>query len=541
MIGFNRTSRRVLASTLGAALLAGGLVACSSDTETEDVESEQFGYLLPRPIVTMNAGTGIGVATDAEKVSARLYPGAFLAGPDGQLLPNPDLVIATPQRGNETIVDYEINAEATYSDGAPVVCDDFLLTQTASSRPDLFGADMPLFSQVAGIDCAPGAKNFRVNFNEGFGARYRELFTPGTVLPSHVVAERAGVANAVEAIQNFDENGLAALGTAWQDVFNVEKTDPAGVPTHGPYKVASRGEKGQLTLAANPNYAGDKPLQPEVVLWPNTADVREIVDKSSLAVADLNASGNPEELGITEPDFMLDEHQSGRVDTLRLDTSGIFSQPDMRKAFNACIDREAIVVKLERELDTQITPTGLRMLPTTHPLAQQLERTSRWNMRVDKAMAGQWLTGMTVRIGYLEAVPRYRMLVDGIKDSCAEAGVTIEPVPLRAENYGVLGADYDVLLDTRPSFGRNSQTNANGLSSVGAVRKVELELQANMMTISLTTEPRLTAVEAHVANVSDNTGDAGLSWNMDRWKEMPKPVNTPTETTPPPGNNPDAV
>lgn len=541
MIGFNRTSRRVLASTLGAALLAGGLVACSSDTETEDVESEQFGYLLPRPIVTMNAGTGIGVATDAEKVSARLYPGAFLAGPDGQLLPNPDLVIATPQRGNETIVDYEINAEATYSDGAPVVCDDFLLTQTASSRPDLFGADMPLFSQVAGIDCAPGAKNFRVNFNEGFGARYRELFTPGTVLPSHVVAERAGVANAVEAIQNFDENGLAALGTAWQDVFNVEKTDPAGVPTHGPYKVASRGEKGQLTLAANPNYAGDKPLQPEVVLWPNTADVREIVDKSSLAVADLNASGNPEELGITEPDFMLDEHQSGRVDTLRLDTSGIFSQPDMRKAFNACIDREAIVVKLERELDTQITPTGLRMLPTTHPLAQQLERTSRWNMRVDKAMAGQWLTGMTVRIGYLEAVPRYRMLVDGIKDSCAEAGVTIEPVPLRAENYGVLGADYDVLLDTRPSFGRNSQTNANGLSSVGAVRKVELELQANMMTISLTTEPRLTAVEAHVANVSDNTGDAGLSWNMDRWKEMSKPVNTPTETTPPPGNNPDAV
>lgn len=541
MIGFNRTSRRVLASTLGAALLAGGLVACSSDTETEDVESEQFGYLLSRPIVTMNAGTGIGVATDAEKVSARLYPGAFLAGPDGQLLPNPDLVTATPQRGNETIVDYEINAEATYSDGAPVVCDDFLLTQTASSRPDLFGADMPLFSQVAGIDCAPGAKNFRVNFNEGFGARYRELFTPGTVLPSHVVAERAGVANAVEAIQNLDENGLAALGTAWQDVFNVEKTDPAGVPTHGPYKVASRGEKGQLTLAANPNYAGDKPLQPEVVLWPNTADVREIVDKSSLAVADLNASGNPEELGITEPDFMLDEHQSGRVDTLRLDTNGIFSQPDMRKAFNACIDREAIVAKLERELDTQITPTGLRMLPTTHPLAQQLERTSRWNMRVDKAMAGQWLTGMTVRIGYLEAVPRYRMLVDGIKDSCAEAGVTIEPVPLSAENYGVLGADYDVLLDTRPSFGRNSQTNANGLSSVGAVRKVELELQANMMTISLTTEPRLTAVEAHVANVSDNTGDAGLSWNMDRWKEMPKPVNTPTETTPPPGNNPDAV
>lgn len=238
---------------------------------------------------------------------------------------------------------------------------------------------------------------------------------------------------------------------------------------------------------------------------------------------------------------MVEEHESGRVDTLRLDSNGLFALPDMRKAFNACIDREMIVKKIEREMETQITPTGLRMLPTRHPLAQQLERTSRWNMRVDKEFAQQWLNGTTVRIGYLEDVPRYKVLVDGIRESCAQAGVTVEPVPLKADDYGVFGADYDVLLDTRPSFGRNSVTNANGLSSVGAVRKVELELQSEMMTISLTSEPRMTAVEAHVANVSDNAGDAGLSWNMDRWREMPEPVNKPVDTSSLPADNPDAV
>lgn len=541
MIGIHRRMRQVVAGATGSAVLASALVACSSEDARVEVEAEKFGYVLPRPIVTMNAGMGIGVATDAEKVAARLYPGAFLAGPDGQLLPNPDLVTATPEPRDAKVVKYEINPQAKYSDGAPVVCDDFLLTQTASTRPDLFGADMPLFSQVSSIDCEAGAKTFTVNFNEGFGARFRELFTPGTVLPSHVVSDKAGVDGVVDVIRNYDENSLAALGQAWQETFTVDKNDPATVPTHGPYKVASRGDKGQLTLAPNPNYAGDKPLQPEVVLWPNTANIKEIVEKGSLAVADLNASEAPSAMGIQEPDFMVEEHESGRVDTLRLDSNGLFALPDMRKAFNACIDREMIVKKIEREMETQITPTGLRMLPTRHPLAQQLERTSRWNMRVDKEFAQQWLNGTTVRIGYLEDVPRYKVLVDGIRESCAQAGVTVEPVPLKADDYGVFGADYDVLLDTRPSFGRNSVTNANGLSSVGAVRKVELELQSEMMTISLTSEPRMTAVEAHVANVSDNAGDAGLSWNMDRWREMPEPVNKPVDTSSLPADNPDAV
>ena len=120
-------------------------------------------------------------------------------------------------------------------------------------------------------------------------------------------------------------------------------------------------------------------------------------------------------------------------------------------------------------------------------------------------------------MGYLDAVPRYATMVDELAKSCQKAGVTIEPVPLTVESYGQLGTDYDVILTTRPAFGRNSSTNENGTSSVGEVKKVEAELYQDMTSIPLSTEPRVVAVDQYMANVSDNGGDAGLSWNMDRW------------------------
>lgn len=538
-----RRAVRAISAALGASALISGLAACSDQPEApKEEEVAKFGYLLPRPLVTLNAGTGIGVATDAEKASARLYPGAFIAGPDGQLLPNPDLVTASPKKDDEKTVVYTINDKANYSDGAPVVCDDFLMAQTASYRPDLFGADMPLFSQVANLSCEAGAKTFTVVFNEKFGARYRELFTPGTVLPTHVVAEKAGVEDPVGAMYSGNEEQLSKLSKAWQDTFNVEKTDPSTIPTSGPYKVDKRGKDGELTLVANPEYAGGDPLQEPVVLWPGDTDTKELVSKGRLAVGDLNSADDPESLGIVAPDYRVESHVSGRVDTLRLDTTGLFANPLNRKAIALCIDRRVLVDQVKKDLNTDIAATGLRMLPSTHPLSAQLESSSIDNQKINKEWARGVIGGMTIRVGFLEDVPRYKTLVEGLKKSCGESGVTIEPVALSADAYGMMGADYDVLLDTRPSFGRNASTNENGLSNVEAVRKLERELQDDMVTIPLTTEPRQIAVEAYVANVSDNTGDAGLSWNMDRWKEQAEPVNPPPgEETASPEPNPDAV
>lgn len=533
-------------ATLGALVLGAGVVACSSEENVEQAMPKEFGYILPEEIVTTNAGTALGVATDAVKLSARLYPGAFIAGPDQQLLPNPDLVTATRSPQDTKQVDYVINDKATYSDGKPVVCDDFLLTQTASAHTDLFGADMPLFSQVQSIDCTAGSKTFSVHFNNGFGDRYRELFSAGTVLPSHTVGEKAEIPDVVAAIRSGNTTQLAALGEAWQKTFTTAETDPSTVPTSGPYRISARGEEGDLVFDTNPEWKGVKPAQSPIHVWPNTVDIKKLVENNQVAVADLDLDEKPTELGLTEPDYVTTTLDSSRVDTLRVAPAGPLSTPAQRHAFNGCVDRNAIAEALKKFSGANVHPTGLRVVQPTHPLASQLQDINDTNSKVDIEGFKGLLQGATVRIGYLEATARYKIIVDSIAESCRAAGVTVEGVPVTPENFGTLGVDYDMMLDTRSSFGRNSTTNANVGSQLKDIRAAEAQLATEAITIPLVTEPRTIAVEEHVHNVIDNAGDGGVSWNMDRWDEQAatihedqpsqQPSDSPTQpSSPPPG------
>lgn len=523
--------RSTAALTLSAALAAAGLAACSGDSPLSN-PPEQFGYVLTSDLVTSNAGTAVGVATDAAKVSARLYPGAFIAGPRGQNLPNGDLVTAKPTPGNPRQVDYTINEKATYSDSKPVVCDDFLLSFQASSRPDLFGSDMPLFGQVESIDCAAGAKKFSVHFADKRGERYRELFGPGTVLPSHTVAEKAGVEDVVSAVDTKDEQALTELGKAWQDVFTFSKTDPSQVPTSGPYKIAARKDDGSLKLEKNPEWKGVEPAQSPVYLWPQGTDVKKLGEHNQLSVVDTNrgAGETPgtvaEELGLNSDEFRVVESNSERVDTLRISDLGLLQDPKSRKALNACIDREAIAKAVEEETGAVVQPTGLRVIGTEHPLRAYLDDIHGRNTKVNVEEARSKLNGMTIRVGFLDSVPRYKKIVDALKSKCAEAGVNIEPVPRSADDYGLLGVDYDVALDTRSANGRNSEVNATSGSGLKEIRGAETALADDAMTLPLVTEPRTILAEVHAANVLDSSSDTGVSWNMDRWVESDETVAT---------------
>ncbi|KAB1503722.1 peptide ABC transporter [Corynebacterium sp. 320] len=523
---FTAHAARVATAVVGGVVIASaGLVACSSG-DGDSARLESLGYVVPNPIMTTNAGTSLGVATDAAKVSARLYPGASIAGPEGQLLPNPDIVTATRAGDDPRRVDYVINDKAQYSDGHPVVCDDFVLTQAASSDPALFGSDLPLFYQVESIDCAPGNKQFAVHFKEGFGNRYMELFSAGTVMPAHIVAEKAEVADVVSAVASEDQETKTRIAQAWQDTFNVTRTDPASVPTSGPYSVAERGEDGHLKLVANPHYAGPAPVQDPLYVYPSTVDVTKLAEDRALGVADLDTDVRPQDVGLDGDDWVVQTPISERVDTLRLSGINQLESEEARRAFGECVDRARIAADVKKATGMDVQPTGLRVVPPTHALAPQLQPTNDAAMAVNLDSAREHLGGQQIRIGYLDSTPRYKTIVESIQASCADAGIEVQPIALSADSYGTLGQDYDVLLDTRGSFGRNSSENTNVFSRLEAIRASEENLQRDSMTIPLTTEPRQIAVEHHVDYVTDNGSDAGLAWNMDRWTEQDHPVES---------------
>lgn len=525
-----RTAHRIplrVAAVVGSVALAAGLASCGESGNAFRPDREEFGYALPRPIVTLNAGTTVGVATDAAKVSARLYPGAFLPGPTGQLLPNTDLVQADPVPGDARRVNYVINPKATFSDGVPVTCQDFLLAKAAGDHPEYFSSDLPLMAQVESLNCETGAKAFQVVFHEGFGARYRELFAAGTVMPAHTVATRAGVEDVVGAIYSANPAALETLGEQWQKTFRVAETNPADVPTFGPYKVTARSESGVLTLEPNSSYGGDAPEEGRILLHPSSDDVGALVSSKDLVVADAVPTKDMSPSGLTSPGFRSAGSSGSRVDTLRLAPVGTFASVDARQGFGACIDRARVATAVKDATGVEVAPTGLRILSPANPLASRLADLNGAQSAVDRQRTRSVLGGATVTVGYLAAVPRYAAMVDAVRASCAEAGVTVVPVALKADEFGALGKDYDALLDTRSSFGRNAATDVEVTASatqLPKIREAEQKLAADSVTLPLTTEPRFVAVEEHISGVVDNSGDTGLSWNMDRWHREDQPV-----------------
>lgn len=524
------------AALLTATAVAFGVVACSSDDGVEDATDPLFGYALPRPIVTLNAASAQGAATDAAKVSARLYPGSYLTGPDGRLLPNTDLVRATPSADNGDIVNYRISDQATYSDGAPVVCDDFLLTWAASKYPDLFSSDLGLTARVKDFTCDAGQRDFSIEFDQGMGSRYRELFSVGEVLPSHTVAERAGVDDVVGAIDTGDQETLADLGREWSSTFRVAETDPSQVPTYGPFRVASRGQDGSLVLTVNPAWAGVRPGLDEVVMWSGPGagidgpDFEQLSSDYRLYVADVPPETDPVAAGLevapetetasdtaTEtgetgetgapssettdsddaddgiradtdeiaPDLSDSDDVSGRfavtrgsgtrVDGLKLADSGIFDSEENRRAFARCVDRSAVADAVKSESGITVDEAPFRLIAPGAQAGENLGDIAARNNNTDTAPTSDRLGGTTVRVGYFTDVARYRAMVDTLVESCAAADVTVVPVPLGVDDLDGLGTDYDALLETRSTFGQNPQVSfpaSSGASGTATVRQL---------------------------------------------------------------------
>jgi peptide/nickel transport system substrate-binding protein len=512
-----RNAGRTAAAAVLATATAAGLAACSGD---DGGTEPRFGYALNTPLVTVNAASARGVATDAAKLSARLYPGAFILGPDNRLLPNHDLVTATPVEGQPDQIDYAISDQANYSDGSPVICDDFLLSWVAVSTPAVFASSGGLAERVDNVDCSPGQKNFRVSFAPGMGGRYRELFPAGEVLPAHAVAAKAKMSDRdlVDTLDGRDPDALAPVAQAWRDEFDLASGDVSEIPTSGPLTMASRGDSGELTLVPNPEWSGDRPGIDRIVVWPAGAgatdgavtDYQKLLDDQQLDVADVA----PGAAAATLPETRATGH---RVDTLSFAASGVFADPVARKGFASLVDRGAVAAAVKQDTGVDVEPAALRVAAPDSTLATRLGDVVERNSAVNPQAAGDALRGATVRLGYLRGVPRYEAQVKALTAAAKAVGITVEPVALDPEKYGTLGRDYDVLLDTRSSFGRNPSSAASATSTVPDVRKAENMLADEAMTVPLTAEPRIIAVADGVDNVTDNAGETGLSWNMDRW------------------------
>ena len=525
-----------------ASLLALGAAACSdqggeqgsSDTPQEPESYGYFGYQVNSRLATTNAGTSFGDATSAGLLSTRLYPGLFVPGPSGELIPNADLVETEelpPVAGSDQrSVQLTLEEDAVFSDGTPVTCDDYYLAYSAGTHPVEFASHMPLMNDIADFSCEPQSKTFTLTFNKDQGQRWRHMFGAGTIMPAHALADEAGLSREQlhSALAAEDMQALAPVADAWRYGFSVAKDqfDSNLQVSFGPYVIDKIGDEGEVILKANEKYFGDAPAEDHIVVWPADADTQKLADKGALRVVD-SGSEDPDWLASTkneagETPYEVTPMVGELTDTLTLSESGVFAEPWARESFAACVDQQAVAQASSEASGVEVPPAYLRTVSATDPVAGGLDKVGKDHQGTDMAQAGQ-LNGTTIKVAYLGPDSRYKAMVEQLRASCEPAGITIEDASAEFMSQHYLEMDPETWAPTVDAFlgpvDPHTEYSAaeSTIKNSADLKKTEDALWKDVPSIPLAAQPRVFLVRRDVEGVLPYTGISGIGWNMDRW------------------------
>lgn len=529
----NRTIKTAVIAGISA--LCTLIAACSNNTTDEPQTHNYFGYAIDDYLITTNVATSIGASSNAHQLVGRLYPGAYVNGPEGQRIPNTDLVQTRALPGAQLRVEYKITDKAVYSDGQPITCDAFLLAHVAATTKPLFDSYNPLMEQIDTVNCQPGSKTATVVFKDTFGPRWRYLFSGGTLLPAHAIAAKANMslADLNTALHNRDIPRLQPIADIWNTGFELGKFDPALQVSSGPFYVQSVGENSEVTLARNDKYYGEPPVLDKLVIWPKGTDLRKLATDGNLQIAEVESVNETNwiDRNDNKNPYVVKSVPGVLSEQLILASAGTLGDQADRHAFAACIDQTAVAQASAKESGVQVDPVALRTVRPGDTIAQHLKEISDQHLGVDIESAKR-LEGKTIRIGYFAPDVRKAAMVAAIKASCTPAGINVEDVSGEAVSVGNLpqtykdadGVDFTtegkadaVLQAVDPQF--SFPYVANPASDIEVARREENLSWDYTRTVPLSVQPRVFILDRSVQGVAENTDLFGVGWNMDRWKE----------------------
>lgn len=546
----NRWHRR--AGAVAAVLSLGaaaGLSACSSST------ADAIDYAVDGLLTTYNTNTVEGAASGGPQAFARVLTGFNYHGPDGQIVGDHDFgTIAVVGRA-PLVLDYEINADAVYSDGKPITCDDMVLAWASQSGrfPGFDAASRAGYTDIASVDCTPGQKKARVSFAQDRGfVDYGQLFAATSMMPSHVIADELGLGDGgvTTAIANNDGPTVDRIAKVWNTTWNLTPgVDLKKFPSSGPYKIDSVTKDGAVVLVANDKWWGAKAITAKVTVWPRGADIQDRVNQGSYDVVDI-AAGSSGTLNLPD-DYVRTDTPSAGIEQLIFSPQGPMAAVPARRALALCTPRDVIARNAE------VPVANARLNPVTedaYSAAESAAEAGQFSLANPDAARGT-LAGkpLTVRIGYQTPNARLAATVGAIAKSCAAAGITVQdvstdktgPISLRNNEIDVLlastggaagsgstGSSAMDAYDLHSGNGNNLSGYVNervdGIIAAAAVTADPKELTrllgeggailwGDVPTLPLYRQQRTVLTSKKMYAVSSNPTRWGAGWNMDRW------------------------
>ncbi|TLH70151.1 hypothetical protein C1S82_23390 [Mycolicibacterium cosmeticum] len=535
----------------GAALAALTLVASACSSGSDHV----IDYAVDGTLITYNTNTVAGAASGGPQAFARVLTGFTYRGPDGQIIGDRDYGSVAVVGRAPLVLDYEINANAVYSDGKPITCDDMVLAWAAQSgrNPGFDAASTAGYRDVATVDCAPGQKKARVTFAPDRGVLdYGQLFGATSLMPSHVIADQLGLGDGAvtTALQTGDAPLIDRIAQTWNTLWNLgPDIDRKRFPSSGPYQIESVTKDGAVVLTANDKWWGAKPLAQRVTVWPRGADIQDRVNRGEFDIVDI-AAGSSGTLNLPAGYSRADSASAG-IEQLIFSAQGPMAAPPARRALALCTPRDTIA----RNAGVQIA--NARLSPTADDALSAAESAGEAGQfavaNADAARAALNNQPLTVRIGYQSPNARLAATVGAIAQSCAAAGITVTdasgasvgPQSLRDNNIDVLigstggavgsgstGSSALDAYDLRFGNGNNLSGYANGridgIIDALAVTADPKELSrllgeagpilwGDIPTLPLYRQQRTLLTSKRVSAVQSNPTRWGAGWNMDRW------------------------
>ncbi|MGU3502185.1 ABC transporter substrate-binding protein [Mycobacterium sp. C31M] len=534
-----------------AAVAAVALAGCSSGSDGV------IDYAVDGTLNSYNTNTVSGAASGGPQAFARVLTGFTYRGPDGQTVSDRDYGTVAVVGRAPLILDYEINADAVYSDGKPITCDDMVLTWAAQSGrfPAFDAASSAGYRDIATVDCVPGQKKARVTFAQDRGiVDYGQLFGATSLMPSHVLADELGLGEGgvTRAVQTPDLPAMDRIATAWNTSWNLGPgTDVKKLPSSGPYKVESVTDEGAVVLVANDKWWGAAPAAPRVTVWARGADIQDRINNGSFDVVDI-AAGSSGTLNLPAGYTRTDSPSAG-IEQLIFSAQGPMAAPPNRRALSLCTPRDTIAG------NAGVPVANARLSPTAEDALSAAEGAGEAGQFAVANIEGARLAlnnqPLAVRIGYQSPNPRLAATVGAIAQACAPAGITITdaagadvgPHSLRDNTIDVLIAStggaagsgstgspaldaYDLHTGNGNNLSGYSNERIDGIIDALVVAADPKELArllgesgpilwADVPTLPLYRQQRTLLTAKQVGAVSPNPTRWGAGWNMDRWTQ----------------------
>jgi peptide/nickel transport system substrate-binding protein len=542
------TSRSVIAAAVLSLIGGLGLSACSGSP------ADSIDYAVDGTLVSYNTNTVAGAASGGPQAFARVLTGFNYHGPDGQIVGDHDFGTISVVGRAPLVLDYEIGANAVYSDGKPITCDDMVLVWASQSGrlPGFDAASRAGYSDIAAVDCTPGQKKARVTFVQDRGfVDFGQLFAATSMMPSHVIADELGI-DVTTALLNNDGPTVERIAQVWNSTWNLdaEHFDAKRFPSSGPYKLDAVNKDGSVVLVANDKWWGAKPVTQKITVFPRGADIQDKVNQGAYDVVDMS-TGSSGALNLPD-DYLRTDSPSAGIEQLIFAPEGPLAGPPARRALALCTPRDVIAK------NSAVPIANARLNPATEDAFGATEGAVEAGQFVvanpDAARAAINNQPMTVRIGYQSPNARLAATVGAISKACAPAGITVQdaaadtvgPLSLRDNKIDVLIAStggaagsgssgssamdaYDLHTGNGNNLSGYSNERIDGIIASMALTSDPKEiarllgeggsiLWADMPTLPLYRQQRTLLTSKKMYAVSSNPTRWGAGWNMDRWE-----------------------